>query len=179
MKRGLLLGVLILLAGLVSAAGVATSYWDENPLKLAEGESSIVTLALQNGVGDKDIILRAEITKNSEIATLIDNNLDYSVPLGSGEVPVEIRVEIPENAEIGETYEVKVSFKQTSSEEGGMVQITGAFTSKFPVEVVGYEESIKRSEPSKNINFIYVLLIALTLVIIIYLVKVRKGSKKK
>ena len=64
--------MLTLSISLISAAGVATSYWDDNPLKLAPGESTVASLRLQSDGGET--MLRA--TMDSSIAELIDTEKD-------------------------------------------------------------------------------------------------------
>ena len=65
----------------VSGFGVSSPYWDEKALVLSPGESKDIVLELQNMVGDEDIVLRAEVEEGSEIVTLVDEDLDYEVPL--------------------------------------------------------------------------------------------------
>jgi len=143
-KLGMIVGIaglLIMLISFSSAFGVSTSYWDENPLKIAPGESKIVKLGLQNKVGDEDITFKAKLTNDGEgIATIVDENLDYFVPLGESN-EVTIQIEVPEDANKGITHTITISFTQVSSGEGGMVRLAGGVVSKFPVEIVGEEES--------------------------------------
>lgn len=46
---------------LISASGVAVPYWNENPLRLAPGETTIIQLTLQNKVGNDDVTFEATI----------------------------------------------------------------------------------------------------------------------
>jgi disulfide bond formation protein DsbB len=176
--RFILFSLAIFLISSISAAGVATPYWEENPLKLAPGESTIVALSLQNMVGDEDLSIEAEISEEAEkIASFVGNN-QFSVPLGSEDVPVEIKIEIPEDAEIGSSYLVPVSFKQVSSEEGGMLHVASAFTSKIPVEIVGTEESELYGQPSETNWFVWSLIILVILIILALIIFWKKKRSK-
>lgn len=173
---GGLLFVLILTISLISAVGVVRPYWDDNPLKLAPGESKIVVLTLQN-TGPEDITLKAII--DSEIATLADKDAQYIVPSGEINQPVNIKVEIPKDAEAGKNYKITASFQQVSLEEGGMISFTGALIVDFPVEVVSLEESelYRQPEPPKSMSIFWILLsLIIATIIVIFLVK-KKGQK--
>lgn len=169
-------GVILFLSmiSLISAAGVATSYWEDNPLKLAPGESKIVSLRLQSSENE-DITLRATIDSN--IATLV-NGPEYIVHPGDTEVPVRIRITIQKNEQIGTTYQVYINFQQISSDEGGMISIAQGITSKLPVLVVGEQESElfgeKQQVPTNLLLIGAGILIVIIFVLIYYLLKKKK-----
>lgn len=184
-KLGMIVGVaglLIMMISLVNAFGVSTPYWDENPLKIAPGESKTVVLGLQNKVGTEDVTLTANITNDGEgIATLIDENLDYFVPLGGGN-SVTIQIEVPEDTNKGITHKITVSFSQVSSGEGGMVRLAGGVVSKFPVEVVGEEESELYNPEAKkglSVGFWIILITLVVVALIIFAITKRKNIKNK
>ncbi len=165
-------GLLVMMSLFASAFGVSTSYWDENPLRIAPGESITVSLGLQNGGGGtEDITLRAELTNDGGgIATLVDEDLDYFVPVGGG-VGVPIRIELSEDAETGITHQITVSFTQVASGEGGMVRLTGGVVSNLPVEVVGEEESeLYTPEAKKGLSGFWMIVIALAVALTIFLI---------
>jgi len=156
----------------VSAFGVSTPYWDENPLRLAPGESMDVELVLQNMAGNAgDATLRAEMTDNAKgIATLIDSNLDYFVPFGADNIPVKVRVSVPVDVSNGGTREVVISFTQVGDEKAGMVSVSGGFTTKFPVFVVAPEESVlfqpepEVEVPMKSYSWVGALILVIALI---------------
>lgn len=170
-------GLVFVMSLFVSAFGVSTSYWDDKPLKLSPGESKIISLGLQNGVGNEDITLEAELSDDGGgIATFIDSDLNYFIPLGGG-VGVPIRIELPEDAEKGVTHTIVVSFTQISTGAGGMVRLTGGIVTKFPVEVVGEKESELYTPPEvkKGLSGFWMIVIALAVALTIFLiVKSRK-----
>lgn len=182
-----LLFTLILLISFVNASGVSRPYWSANPLKLAPGESTIVTLSLQNMVGGGNIIFSASLTSGSEIATLIDDNTDYLVPFGSNNVPVNIRVEIPEDTELQSSYNVGVSLREVSSGEGGMVRLASGISTSFPVQIVGFEESVKREgeaavspQPTKPISIPVIwIIIGIVLIGALVLIGARRRKPTK
>ena len=187
-KIGIVLGtfgLFIMMAFLVGAFGISTPYWDDNPLKLAPGESKIVSLGLQNNVGSEDVTLRAVLTNDAGgIATIIDESLDYFVPL-RGSAVVSIKVEVPENAEnTNPLREVALSFTQIGVEgTGGPVTLAGGFTTKFPIKIVGFTESELYVPPTPekelfSANFLIILIILIIVVIaIIVFLNMRKNKK--
>ncbi len=190
MKKEMMMVSLVLILtmaiSLVSAFGASTPYWDEHPLKLAPGESTLMELTLQNMVGDgSDMVFKAEITNDGDgVAALVSSDTLYSVPFGTEDVKVPIRVVVPEDIAQGGKREVVVSFMQISSEEEGMVGVSGGFTTKFVVEVVGVEDSVlfvppvvepKAEEGMPMWGLILAIVIVLTIIIFWIL---KKKSKK-
>jgi len=183
-KIGIIFSAIIgvsLLSSFIMAFGVAIPYWDSpewRPLKLAPGESTIVELTLQN-TGEKDMIVEATITGQG-IAEIQDSEERYSVPSGEINEKVQIKVAIPKDAKVGETYKIYTTFKEVSEGEGGMIAMTGAFTVNFPVEVVGKQESSLFNPSEKKSIFPWIILGTLVLgLIIIAIVKNKKKQKKK
>ena len=188
---GILLGIFMLSS--IMAFGVAIPYWDSPewyPLKLAQGESKIVVLTLQN-TGDEDMTFRATITSGSEIATLIDENLDYFVPSGEINKQVSINVEIPADLEIGSpNTTISVSFQQINpnTNGGGIISLATGLVASFPVEIVGYEESVKRTETSSSstqekptpiLTLVIIVLLGVILSIAYLIFKNTKKGRKK
>lgn len=169
--------LIIFLVQIITASGVSRPYWDEYPLKLAPGESKIVQLTLQN-TDDKDMTFKATI--NSEIAELNDKSDEYFVPSGETEKKVNVKVEVPENAEIGTEYKVRFNFNQISPSEGGMISMTSAFSVNFPVEVVSHDESVLRSEkiPEEEFKWDYILIGVIGVLILIGVASYMKKRKK-
>ena len=160
---------------LISASGVAVPYWDGNPLKLAPGESTIVSLILQNMIGNEDLSFEAAIIGGNEIATLTDNNNVYLVDFGNSNVPVNLKISVPESAAIGSKYDATVSFKQVASGEGGFLRLATGFTTKIPVQVVGEQESeLYLPEEAGNKNIFIILAVAVLIIVAIVVVMRKK-----
>ncbi len=135
-----LVAILVATIPLASAFGVTTHYWNDKPLIMHPGQTMDIDVELQNMVGDEDIRLQAEITEGSEIATLIDPDSVYAVPLGRKDIKVNIRVAVPENVALEDSYTIQVSFKQVAEEEGKMVQMTASVGATIPVVIKSIEE---------------------------------------
>lgn len=182
-KMMLMMGLLFSLS-VVSAFGVSTPYWDENPLNLAPGESMDVELVLQNMAGaENDVTFRAEMTDDGDgVASLIDSNLDYFIPFGSDDVVLRVRVDVPSDVDRGGVRDVVISFTQVSAEDAGMVSVSGGFTTKFPVFIVAPEKSVlSQSVPeleaplkSPSTTWIWVLITVFVLTVLWFVWKKRK-----
>lgn len=166
----LLLTLLIL--PLVASVGVANSYWDEKPLKLAPGEGTQISLRLQN---EETEAITMEVSLDSPIASLPNGNT-YEVPPGRVSVPVYLDVKIPEDASVGTDYTIYTSFKQISSGEGeGFFQVAQGITSKVPVEIVGEEESeLYGQKTESNISLWMIGLIVLVIAVFVAILISRK-----
>jgi len=159
------------------AAGVATPYWKNNPLLLSPGESNTVYLSLQN-TGDEGMVLNASITSSEGIASL--KKTLYEVGAGEVDVPVEIKVSVPKDSQIGSEYTVSISFKQISDESGEMLQVAAGFTTSFPVKVVSTEESVlygNKSEMGSIYDWIVIIAIVIALVLVFVFVRFRRKKK--
>jgi len=186
----------IILISSVSAWGASVSYWEEdgNELKLKPGETRDVTIRLQNmpdadGNGE-DIVLSAELVEGEEIATLIDEDLEYDVPLNTKHTTVNIRISIPEDAQLGQDYKVGVRLKQIVTGGDGMVQFTSGMRSTFPVKVVSEGEETPEDiepklQPPKEKKFkteyfvIAIVLIVAIVVIIVHYTTAKRKSKQE
>ena len=187
-KNLLYVFLLIILASssLVSGWGISSPYWEGNPLVLKGGDSRVVSLTLQNMVEGKDIILKAELSNGAEIAELADESSEYIVPFGRNNIPLNIRVTIPEDAEAGKEYDVSVSLKQIASEEGRMLQLSGIVVTSFPVLVTGEETEVTPELPlassseSQQVStgpwIIFAVVGVIVVTTIIYVVLKRKKS---
>ncbi len=177
--------LVLCLLSFASAAGVSSSYWygdeeqgeTDRPVEIVPGETKIVSLNLQNKVGDSEITTEVSIKAGEEIASIQETM--YNVSLGSSaDIPVEIS--IPKDAEIGEEYKVSVEFDIGTPGEGGTVKFSSGVTKSFPVKAVEKTEEKKTEE--KGMSQILTLGIAVLIVVILIVIlsrKPKKGSKKK
>lgn len=175
----LVMGVFFLLVSLTSAYGASTPYWEDIPLKLAPGESTVFELTLQNMVGEDDVVFNAEITDDGDgIASLVNPDSIYNVPINVEDVKVPVSVVVPADIQQGGRREVVVSFKQVASGDGGMIGVSGGITTKFVVEIVSVEESVL-FKPEQPLSEISVLAWVLFLVIVVIIVAILFVKKKK
>lgn len=165
---------MLLVVSLISAIGVANSYWDDKPLKLAPGESTRISLRLQN---EEDNTVTMQVKTDSEIVTLPDGDT-YDVPPGKISVPVYLDVKIPEDVSIGKDYTIYVDFKEIASGEGGgFFQVAQGITGKVPVEIVSEQESELYNPSAKNNSSIVYIILGVVLLVLIILV-IRTGKKR-
>ncbi len=163
--------LVLVLTVFVSAWGVSSPYWDKgasepSSLDIYLGETKTVDLNIQNMAGNEDIVVKAEIKKGAEIASLEKDT--YSIKLGTSENAL-LKITAP--LTIG-TYKVEVEFKTiTSGGTGGVAMGTG-YTISFDVMV--------SEKPRAAGALIWVILIAVVIAIavVIYLIIKRKNKVK-
>ncbi len=173
-----LLTLIISLPFTNAIVGVSAFYWDDNPLIMSPGETKDVQFYLQN-TGDREVVLQAELKEGSEIASLIDSNLEYVVPPGSKDVIVNVRVSVEENAKIGDKYVVKGSFRQIKTEKAGMVHLGISIDKSFPVLVKSIEvPTVEEGKPGKFSNY-QITTIMLVVILIGYVIYIFIKKKKK
>src|SRR3989344_48574 len=119
-KKIWIFGILLIIASLISAlnvngAGVSSPYWDENSLYVKAGDVKEFSYLLQNMVGSEDMQMQVSLEGNSGIMQFAENKSIYDVPYGSSDIPVKMRVIIPENAKPGDEWQVGVRFTTISS----------------------------------------------------------------
>ncbi|MCR4284955.1 MAG: hypothetical protein NUV97_02825 [archaeon] len=178
----------ILAISLVNAAGVAKPYWDEHPLKMFPGETKIINLTLQNMIGEKNLSFIAEVVSDGGgIVKLVQNNLTYFVPLGRYDIGVPIEISVPKEIVYGDTRQIEVSFTQVAGPGGGMVDIVGKLTVKFPIEIVNEENSSlyippKELEKKETPVWIWIIAAAIILIaliiLIIWLIRRKHGENQ-
>jgi hypothetical protein len=163
----------------VQAAGIAAPYWKDNSLLLSPGEKNTVILYLQN-TGEESMTVEAIISSDGDIASLKETI--YEIGAGEIDVPVEVEVVVPENAQRGSDYKVSLSFNQIAAGEG-MVFVASAFSTSFPVQIVSPEESVLYGiNPPSNFSYWLIILIIFGLVVLgfvwVKISKKKKTSKK-
>jgi hypothetical protein len=177
--------IILLISQLVNAFAVTTFYWDEKPLTMYPGQTKDAYVLLQNTIGDEDIKLEGEITSGSEIATLLEPNRQYLVPVGKKDVKVDVRITVPEDVPLQSRYYIGISFKQIVEKEGKMVQMTGALGTKIPVEIVSVSEVPAEKEKPEIIKegktraIISLLILAIVVIALIIYITSRKKNPKK
>ena len=163
----------ILLVSFVSAFGVATPYWEGNPLIISPGETSIVLLGIQNFVGDDDITVKVVLKEGSEIASVLER--EYLIKAKTKDTQIPVTVTIPLDTPLETKYLVKVSFITVN--EGGGISLATGIDSSFDVVV----KSIPKEEPeAKDFTLIAVsLLLIIAILVLIYIFRKKIFGKKK
>jgi hypothetical protein len=159
--------IAVMLVSLVSAFGVSSPYWEDNPLKMAKGETVVVNLNLQNMVGDNDVTVKAELVEGSDITSLEEDT--FTVASKTYDTMVPLTVKMPSDVEDGDTQTVKVVFKTISQDTSGISMGTG-MTVLFDVVAV------EKTSESNTGTIIAVIVVILALAIIILCVKKKKEN---
>ncbi len=177
-KRCLGFGVLFLLVlsivGSVSALAISSPYSNTPyiPLKVAPGETKDFVLVIKSNI---DMVVRAEVSKGSEVVQITDAVKIYTVPAG-GEPEVHVRVTIPADMPLQSTPEVKLLFTQVSeSNASGPVSIANAVEYNLPMVVELAPVTPEAAAPGTN----WSLWIVIGVVVLIILIVLLKGKKKK
>jgi hypothetical protein len=172
----ILIGVLVItLSSLISASGVSSPYWPENPLQLNPGEIRVINLTLQNMVGNQDITFQAKLSSQENIATLLNANAEskYLVPFGRKDVPIIIQIQVPSNAKVGSKYNVDVLLNEVSSSQEGMLHVTSSVSTSFPVEIIGKTGTVIPA------YFVWLLMGVVLLAAIVFFCFKKKSKKSK
>ena len=145
----LLVAFALISSPIVMAMGVTSPYWDDRPLRMYPGETQNIQFELQNMIGDEDVQIRAEVAGGQEIAKLTDKNNIYSVPLGTKDAKVNVRITVPETAKAGDIIRVDLSFTTVANSKSGQLRLGSAFESKFSVVVT--EKPVKLNTPAPSL----------------------------
>lgn len=168
----------ILLTTYVNAFGVSAFYWEERPLILNPGQITEIQFLLQNEKTSPPVILKAELTTGADISELTGNTV-FPIKPGQSGIPLNIKVTIPETAQIGDKYKVGVLLTTAVSQQGGEMLEVGTQIGKSIPIVVG-----KVVEPKKSIfdiipkESLVGILVILALAALVVFVTYRKKKKK-
>ncbi|MBI2045531.1 hypothetical protein HYT23_05735 [Candidatus Pacearchaeota archaeon] len=175
---------LVILLSSISAFGVGSQYWEQNPLTMYPGEEKEVLIVLQNMAGTESITVNGELLEGSNIAEIIGNK-ETLIPVGQ-KVDVVIKVKIPEDVAIGGTYNLKISFNTIAGPQEGDVGLASSIEKNIPVKVVEKVEASQepgitgKSILGMSSYTAYLMLGIIILILVIWLVikKKKTGAKK-
>ncbi len=172
-KIFLVLMFLNLLIPYVNAFGITSFYYEDHPLILNPGETKDVQLILQNEKSSPPVTLKAEL--NSDIAVLTGKAI-FNLATAENNVPVNVKVTIPETAKIGDQYSVGLTFTTMAKPGNKMLELGTSITKSFPI-VVG---EIIAKEPEKPVKQVSIegigtiLIISLLVALILFIIYKRK-----
>lgn len=135
LKIGIVTLIIVVFSLFVNAFGVSSSYWKDNPLIMHAGQTEDVKLLLQNMVGEKDMKVKISIVDGKSIAKLLDKNDIYNIPFGVKDVPINIRISIPENANLGENLNVGVMIIALPEVSEQPLVLTGSIVQNIPIVI--------------------------------------------
>jgi len=182
-KRGVmfvvfLIGILFSVT-FISAFSVGMPYMENKQLYLSAGDTRGLEFVLQNSGGTVNSNAKARIIEGSEIIEITDLSDVYVVVPGE-QTKVNFRITIPEDAQIGDSYHIKLDF---SSEAGaGGFAFGSAIEQNFDV-IIGerlapavQEEGAEKETSLKSFLPYGVLIIVLMVVLIVFFA-IRKRKK--
>ena len=164
-----------------ATVGVTSFYYEENPLMVNAGEIRDVVFMLQNNGEGDDALVKVTPSSGQEIAKLADENLEYSVPLGSNNIPVRMRITVPEDSQPGDQWSVGASFSVFYNPKGeGVVSLSTVYNKDF--KVIVQEETPITTQATKGIDLdsplmSFIILIVI-LMVLIFLIKIFSKKKK-
>ncbi len=158
----------LMLISIISAFGVSSPYWDENPLQMNRGETKTINLNLQNMVGEGDVTVKATLVEGNDVTSLAKDT--YVVKQGTSNTMVPLKITIPKDAVPGETKSIRIEFKTVQDDTKGITMGTG-MTVAFNV-IAG--EAIAETNTSMIVGLILAIII---LAIIIWMI-LKKRKKR-
>lgn len=180
-KREMIFGVFIVgifLISFVSAFSVSMPYMEDKKMHILPGEIRDLEFVLQNGGATDNVNAGVRIIEGSQIIKVTGTEDSYLVIPGK-QTPVNLRVEIPGDAQIGDSYHVKLAFSTIESNTGSF-----AFGSEIEqnFDVIIGEKAVRVIEPEeeevslKGFLSYGILIIVLIVVLIVFFV-IRKRKK--
>lgn len=156
---------LLVIVSYVSAAGIASPYFKDNPLRMNYGETKIIDFNLQNVVGDEDITVEAMITKGSDIATL-DQTI-FTARAGTSDTMIPVTITIPQDyTKNSEAVELEV--KAVTTDQGGMVTLGTGWVTSFDVLLT------QREEPKSTSGMLIWMILGVVVLVVVILFMIRK-----
>ena len=159
-----------------SAFSVSAPYMENKELILPLGENlKTLEFVLQNSGGIENINIRVRILQGSEIASITDLSNIYTVVPGD-KVPVNIEIKIPEEAQVGDSYHIKLGFSTETGEQTGVFGFGVEIEQNFDV-ITGEAIQTPGEEVSSWVYYLIVGIIAIGIIIAIVLKRKKKKQK--
>lgn len=178
-KITLLLALTILLSFGVNAFAVTLPYMQDKTLVLYPGESTELTVGLQNMVGDADQTVMVTIEDGNEIARIIDKENVYKVPKNTNDRVARLSIKIPSDTKLGSEYKVRFKAGEVTGASGDMVQVVTGLSDYFIVRV-GPVPEVKPVMKEKSVTDIWwVAGAAVLFVLVVSLIFYSRLRKRK
>ena len=161
--------LMLMLAGSSYAIAVGAPYLEDNTLKVQEGKSATYTITLQN-VEESDAYVQVSVAGIAEIA---DKKDGYAVPAGKTDFPVTFNIIPPEDAELGDVYEVTYSVRGGKS---GGLPVGLTMNRKLEVEIVKNPDKVYFGSYMRENGMLWAVLL---LIVIGYAWYKRNERKRK
>jgi len=181
-----LFGIMIMcLSSFVSAFGVG---FPGSKLSLVPGQDFEGAFGLQNTEG-VDLVINISVEKGAEYITFLEGTV-FNLPK-EGNIAVPVKIDVPENAEVGSKYVIEVLFRvvaglENKEGEGGMIGFAMGQSRIIEVEIIEQPkaEGEATETPAPIGNFVigagWIILVVILVIAIIFVgYLVIKNKKKK
>jgi hypothetical protein len=179
--------IVLFSSSFVFALGISSPYWKNNPLEMKPGDSKDVSFTLVNRLGEPNAEAFVSMVEDAGVATITSGD-EYLVQPGTTNTKVVLRITIPNDAMIGEAYEVEFAVKSKPEAEEGSVHLGVGYNVDFPINVVSEteEESLipdtlietpEEGETGVGV-FVFWILLFVVLVFVLYWIFGRKKSSQ-
>lgn len=186
-KLGVFVLLSILLSGSVLAFAISmpplpVNDEGKNVLYLMPGDSESMTFVVQNGGGaTAEVKVRAEVLEGGDLVSVSGFGNTYEVPAG-GRSDVNLDVEVPSDAQLGDSHSVVVGFVTLADPGSGAFSLKGAVQQRFDI-VIGEDPAEKEKLESKQSqgisDYSYLLVVGLVILILVsYFVVIKKKKKE-
>jgi uncharacterized membrane protein len=167
--------LMILEVSFVSAFAVGGPYMPNKELILAQNSgTSDLQYTLQNGGGaTESITVKVNMLEGSEVAALTDESDTYTVAPGDI-IPVNLKITVPSNSTVGETYNVRLEFITATPGQSGQFGFGTGQEQSFTV-VVG-EKIIPEKQNTGALLYIIIGILLVLVIMVLVLIK-RKNRK--
>jgi hypothetical protein len=176
----LVVGLMVLPA--ISAVAISQDYHNLNPVRILPGESEDIIFGRFQNNEDADKILEITLVDDAGIGVLTSENLDnFVVSAKDMNVPLNMRISIPEDAVEGTSYNILVNYKDiTPSDATGMVVIAYSETVSIPV-IAGAQlevpsDDVENEEAGLLLWIAVIVGIILIGILIFWIIRIRRAD---
>ncbi len=168
----------VIIASEGHAVGVSIPFLEENILQVPEGGATLFTITLQN-VESEDVLVKVDYSSDSDIAKIIDHKQAYLLPAGSVDNKVTFNISIPENANIGDIYSVKLTVAPLKPGAGGTISVLAGISRNFKVQVTRAPDKFYFGQYLKEQGMMWAVVVLVLAIYVVYSIrKKKKGGKK-
>lgn len=161
----IILACVIFISNSLSGLAFSTKYYEENPLKLYPGQTTNISVDIQNMAGTTTENVKLTITKGQDIAKIIGED---TFPVAVGErKTIQLQISIPSDTQIGGRYDLEIILSNTVEGAPGAGLGSGN-KNIIPIFIVN------EPKEQKNFPWTYILLILIILIILVSIIIKKK-----
>jgi len=124
----------------------------------------------------------ASFEEDGGISEMISGT-NYNLPYGSSDNNVVLRISVPANANIGDSYNIDFSVSAPPIGEGGTLQLSLKYGVSFPVEVIEEPTDVPPAadepappEKTKGNKILKMLVVLIALILIVWIILKKKSN---